>query len=103
MGLLLRRLPRRLQRGVAWLRQPSRRWVRIPAGVVLIVGSVFSILPILGLWMLPLGIVILSEDVPPLRRLTDRVLGWVERRKPHWLGLHPDHNPARPVRTDEAR
>jgi len=85
--LLIRRLPERLQDVVRRLRQPSMRWMRIPAGALLIVGGIFSILPILGLWMLPLGVVLLAEDVPLLRRATDRVLCWIEHRRPHWLGL----------------
>jgi hypothetical protein len=87
LELLIRRLPRRLQAVVRWLRRPAARWVRIPAGLLLIVASLFSILPILGLWMLPLGLVLLAEDVPPVRRATDRVLAWIERRRPHWMGL----------------
>jgi hypothetical protein len=82
---LIDRLPRRLQSVVRWLRLPSSRWVRMPTGVLLIGGSLLSILPVFGLWMLPLGLVLLAEDVPPLRRARDRVLDWVERRRPHWL------------------
>jgi hypothetical protein len=48
--------------------------VRIPAGLLLIAGGVFAILPLLGLWMLPLGLVLLAEDIPPLRRGTDAAL-----------------------------
>ena len=56
-------------------------------GLLLIAGGVFSILPVLGLWMLPLGLVLLAEDFPPVRRTTDAVLVWIERRRPHWMGL----------------
>jgi hypothetical protein len=87
LDLLVRRLPGRLQKTVHWLLQPSARWLRIPAGLLLIVGGFLSILPILGLWMLPLGLVLLSEDIPPLRRATGRVLAWIERRHPSWMGL----------------
>jgi hypothetical protein len=87
LELLIRRLPRRLRGPVRWLRQPAARWLRMPAGLLLIVGGVFSILPVLGLWMLPLGLVLLAEDFPPVRRGTDAVLIWIERRRPHWMGL----------------
>jgi hypothetical protein len=87
IGLLARRLPARIQRAVHWLRQPSARWVRIPAGILLIFGGFLSILPIFGLWMLPLGVVLLAEDIPPLRRVTNRALAWIEHRRPHWMGL----------------
>jgi hypothetical protein len=53
--------------------------------MLLMIGGVFAILPVLGLWMLPLGLVLLSEDMPPLRRMTDRCLDWIERRRPHWF------------------
>ncbi|GAA08398.1 hypothetical protein ATPR_1402 [Acetobacter tropicalis NBRC 101654] len=85
--LLILRLPEKARPAVRWMRKPQARWARIPAGILLICGGFLSILPVLGLWMLPLGIVLLSEDVAFLRRLTDRALAWVERRKPHWLGL----------------
>jgi hypothetical protein len=52
-------------------------------------ASLLSILPIFGLWMLPLGLVLLAEDVPPLRHATGRFLAWIERRRPHWMGLAP--------------
>jgi hypothetical protein len=82
---LIDRLPKRVQGRVRWLRRPSSRWIRIPAGILLIVGGLLSILPILGLWMLPLGLMLLAEDVPFLRRAGDRLLDWIERRRPHWL------------------
>jgi hypothetical protein len=50
-----------------WLRRPASKFVRIPIGVLLIVGGVFSILPILGIWMLPLGLLLLALDVAFLR------------------------------------
>ena len=87
LELLVRRLPRRVQAIVRWLRRPAARWIRLPAGLFLVVASLFSILPILGLWMLPLGLVLLAEDMPPVRRATDRVLAWIEYRRPHWMGL----------------
>lgn len=78
------RLPRPLQPGVRWLRRPSSRWVRLPAGVLLIAGGILSILPLLGIWMLPLGLILLAEDIALLRRTRDRFLGWIERRYPYW-------------------
>jgi hypothetical protein len=83
---LIDRLPSGSQATVRWLRRPSSRWVRIPAGLLLIVGGVLSVLPLLGLWMLPLGLVLLAEDVPLLRTWRDRMLRWIARRRPSWLG-----------------
>lgn len=52
---------------LGWARRPSARLVRMPVGAFLTVGGVFSILPVLGLWMLPLGLMLLAVDVPPLQ------------------------------------
>ena len=80
MDHALGRGPRGLRRAVTWLRQPSRRWLRLPAGGLLILGGCFSIQPVLGLWMLPLGLALLGEDHPPLKVALERAAGWGERR-----------------------
>jgi hypothetical protein len=54
-------------------------------GVLLIVGGLLAVLPVFGLWMLPLGLLILSEDVPALRRARKWLLDWIERRRPSWF------------------
>ncbi|MCP4621506.1 MAG: hypothetical protein GY844_34315 [Bradyrhizobium sp.] len=74
------KLPARPARFVNWLRQPSSRLVRIPLAVLLILGGIFSILPVLGLWMLPLGLLLFAQDVPVLRPPLVRLLAWVERK-----------------------
>uniref|UniRef100_E6VN24 Transmembrane protein n=1 Tax=Rhodopseudomonas palustris (strain DX-1) TaxID=652103 RepID=E6VN24_RHOPX len=76
------KLPPRPAHFVGWLRKPSSRYVRLPLGVALIGGGVLSFLPVLGLWMLPLGMVLVAQDVPALEKPTARTLNWVERK---WL------------------
>jgi hypothetical protein len=85
LDALVHRLPPRLASTVNYLLQPSSRWVRIPAGALLVVGGVLSFLPVLGIWMLPLGLALLAEDMPALRASRSKVFDWIERRKPHWL------------------
>lgn len=46
-----------------WVRKPSSRILRIPLGIILILGGVFSFLPVLGIWMLPLGFLLLALDL----------------------------------------
>jgi hypothetical protein len=74
------RLPQGPARFVGWLRKPSSRFVRIPLALLLILGGVFSFLPVLGLWMLPLGLLLFAQDLPFLQRPTLRALGWIERK-----------------------
>ncbi|MEO5830019.1 MAG: hypothetical protein ABIQ36_05570 [Rhodanobacter sp.] len=81
---LERRLPRWLHRTLKWLREPSAAWVRVPVGALLILGGIFSILPLLGAWMLPVGLILLAQDIPFLRRPLRRVLIWAERRWIRW-------------------
>lgn len=62
-----------------WLVRPQAKWVRLPLGCVLIAGGVLGFLPILGFWMVPLGALLIGEDIPPVRRATLRALGRVQR------------------------
>jgi len=74
------KLPPRPAAFVRWLRKPSSRLVRIPLALLLVVGGVFSFLPILGLWMLPLGLLLIAQDVPFLQKPLAAMLGWIERK-----------------------
>jgi hypothetical protein len=42
------------------------------------VGGVFGFLPVLGFWMLPLGLALIALDLPPLRKHIER---WMEKLK----------------------
>jgi hypothetical protein len=90
LAKLIDRLPTSLAATVRYLRQPSGRWLRIPAGVLLILGGLLFFLPILGIWMLPLGLFLLAEDLPVLRSWRTRILDWIERRRPEWLESRHD-------------
>ena len=74
------KLPPRPAKFVRWLRRPSSRLVRIPLAILLVAGGVFSFLPILGLWMLPLGLLLIAQDVPFLQKPLAEMLGWIERK-----------------------
>lgn len=62
------------------LRQPEAVWVRVPAGIALIGGGVLSFLPILGLWMLPVGVALLACDVRPMQPPLARALRFANRK-----------------------
>lgn len=82
---LERRIPEPLARAIIWLRRPYAQLVRIPLGLLFIVGGVMGFLPILGLWMLPLGLLLLAVDIPflqgPVGRWIVRVRRWWARRR----------------------
>jgi hypothetical protein len=75
-----RRFPGRFAHFLRWLRHPASRWVRIPIALLLSVAGVLGFLPVLGFWMLPLGLLLLALDLPPLRRPLRRFLVCSERR-----------------------
>ncbi len=79
---LISRLPGWFSPGVFWLLRPESRWARIPAGAALILGGLLAVLPVFGLWMLPLGVILIAEDLPVLRRFVARALDGMERRWP---------------------
>jgi hypothetical protein len=69
-----RRLPGVLGRWLAHLRGPSASRVRVPLGVLLVTGGLLGFLPVLGFWMVPLGLLLLALDVALLRRPTARAM-----------------------------
>ncbi|WP_425342114.1 hypothetical protein [Jiella mangrovi] len=52
---------------------PGSRRGRIVLGVALLAGGILGFLPILGFWMVPLGLLVLSVDSPLVRRWRRRV------------------------------
>jgi hypothetical protein len=90
LAKLIDRLPTSLAATVRFLRRPSGRWLRIPAGLLLILGGLLFFLPIFGIWMLPLGLFLLAEDLPLLRSWRTRILDWIERHRPEWLESRHD-------------
>ena len=86
-------VPGKVARALRSLRHPDARWIRLPAGVLLVLGGVFSILPFLGLWMLPLGLLLMAHDVPFLRKPVGRFTIWGINK---WASLRERFFPQRP-------
>jgi hypothetical protein len=82
---LIDRLPWRIRSGVRRVRQPSCRWLRIPTGLLLTCGGILGFLPLVGFWMLPIGLALLADDVSLLRSLRSRILDWLEQHHPAWI------------------
>ena len=77
-----RRLPRAMRGFVGWLRKPGSGLVRVPLGIILILGGLVGFLPILGFWMIPLGLLVLAIDIALVRPPLIKVLDWVEQKWP---------------------
>jgi len=74
------------------LRQPEAVWVRVPAGIALTGGGVLGFLPVLGFWMVPLGLALLAYDVPPMRHPLARVLKFTNKQIEKRKERKPDKN-----------
>ncbi len=60
---------------------PRSRPMRIAIGLLLVLFGCFGFLPILGFWMIPLGLLILSYEVARVRRWRRRTTVWWARRR----------------------
>ena len=78
--MINRRVPTRVSQFIRWLRKPSSFPARLAMAILLIVGGIFSFLPVLGLWMLPLGLLLIAQDVPFLQKPLVGTLAWIEAK-----------------------
>jgi hypothetical protein len=81
---LERELPDRVSRALRWLRDPKGRKVRLPLGVLCLVGGLLWFLPVVGLELIPIGLLLIAQDVPFLRKPVARGTLWLEDR---WRAL----------------
>ncbi|HXK54544.1 MAG TPA: hypothetical protein PK405_07650 [Hyphomicrobiales bacterium] len=71
---------RKLRLGRYTMALPASRLARIGLGIVLVIGGILGFLPIVGFWMIPLGIIVLSYDIAFIRRLRRKGWSWWQRR-----------------------
>jgi hypothetical protein len=60
---------------------PQSRPVRIGIGILLVAFGLLGFLPMLGFWMIPLGLLVLSVDLPIVRRWRRQLTVWWHRRR----------------------
>lgn len=64
---------------------PASRLGRLIVGILLIIGGILGFLPVVGFWMIPLGLIVLSVDFQFIRRrrrkLEVRLGRWWHKRK----------------------
>ena len=72
-----------IQKHFRTLKTSENHLLRKAIGVLLVIGGLLGFLPVLGFWMLPLGIALLAVDYPIVRRVWRRtVVWWGRRRRP---------------------
>jgi hypothetical protein len=93
------------QRQFHALRKSERHYLRKTIAVLLVIGGLLGFLPVLGYWMLPLGLALLAVDFPLARRLNRRLIVWWERQRRRWFGHDEPKNtkPADAVGGEERR
>jgi hypothetical protein len=67
---------------IRWLRQPQSRWIRLPVGILCVLAGFFWFLPVIGVEFFPIGLLLIAQDVPVLRRPAAKLMLWLEDR---WL------------------
>ena len=63
------------------VRMPRSRRARIAIGVALVALGIFGFLPVLGFWMIPVGLLVLSYEFSSVRRWRRRFVVWWQRRR----------------------
>ena len=81
---------------LAGLRRPGARWLRIPLGLLLVLGGIFSFLPVLGIWMLPLGLLLLALDLAFLQGPVNMAILRGMRKWTTWRRARRDRKPPQP-------
>jgi hypothetical protein len=100
---LEREAPDFLTRAICWLRKPQARIVRLPLGILFLAAGLMWFLPIAGLEFLPIGLLLIAQDVPflrrPVARMTlyllerwKRLRKWWQRRR-HSAAKRPRQQP----------
>jgi hypothetical protein len=77
--------PDKVARAIRWLRDPKGKWVRLPLGLFIIVINLFGpVVPVLGIEFVPLGLLLIAQDVPPLRKPVADATLWLEHKWLDW-------------------
>lgn len=85
-------VPSKAKRFIEWARSDRARIVRIPLALTLIaVGLIFPYLPVVGIEDVPLGLLLLSYDVPflrkPMARMVKALVRAYRRLKARWARM----------------
>lgn len=71
---------------------PRSRLARTIIGLLLLIGGILGFLPVVGFWMIPLGLIVLSVDFPLVRRFRRRLAVRWARAKNRAFGDNGKNN-----------
>ncbi|MEX2165875.1 MAG: hypothetical protein WD852_02465 [Methyloceanibacter sp.] len=60
---------------------PKSKPIRIGLGIILVALGLLGFLPVLGFWMIPLGLLVLSVDLPIVRRWRRQLTVWWHKKR----------------------
>jgi len=86
--------PDRVARAIRWMRNPKAKWIRLPLGIVLVVTGFFGFLPVVGFEFIPIGLLLIAQDLPFLRKPVARMTLWLEAKwcdLKHWWQRRRSH------------
>ena len=66
------------------LRRPGASLIRLPIAIFLIVGGFLAVLPFFGLWMIPVGLLLIAIDLPFLQAPVSTAIIRGRRRVARW-------------------
>lgn len=64
-----------------FFQHPQTKLGRFVVGWALVIGGILGFLPVLGFWMIPLGLLILSTDYAFARRWRRKLQLWAGQRQ----------------------
>ena len=89
-----------MSRALRWLREPKVRKIRIPLGLLFLAGGLLWFLPVVGVELIPIGLLLIAQDVPFLHKPVGRAMLWLEAKwrapRRRWHERH--HHDERPQR-----
>lgn len=79
-------MPREIKIGSYTFTLPDWAPARIAVGLLFIIFGFLGFLPVVGFWMIPIGLAILAYDIPRVRLWRQRFMQW-------WRGGKSDPPP----------
>jgi hypothetical protein len=80
-----RHAPASFSRVLRWIRKRRGRKARLAMGAALVgLGVLGPVLPVAGVWMIPIGLLLIAEGMPTMQEHVAELPLWLERQ---WLKL----------------